>query len=135
MQANTILLPKIDWERRSSVLTWKSFVSLFTYLLKKHCIIYFFAFILACNEFRRPNLKVKLLENVNAPKNSQVNLTMTLTADPLPELTWFQNGKEIEMNEYRKITSEVKELEHNLKEVTYNLRFPEGGGFFLKLLL
>lgn len=69
---------------------------------------------------------MQLLRNVAVNKGEEVNLTMTLTADPLPELTWFQNGKEIEMNEFRIITSQVKELEHNLKEVVYNLRFPAG---------
>lgn len=73
------------------------------------------------------------MKNVEANKGAEVNLTMTLTADPLPELTWFQNGKEIDMNEFRVITSQVKELEHNLKEVVYNLRFPSG--IFWKLFL
>jgi hypothetical protein len=66
------------------------------------------------------------LKDVQAPKNSEVNLTLIITADPIPDITWIQNGKEFEPNEFRVWTNSVKELEHNLKEVTYNLKFPKG---------
>lgn len=79
----------------------------------------------ACNEYRRPNIKQRFLQNVEAAKDSEVNLILTLTADPIPELTWFQNGKEISADQYRVITSSVGDLEHNLKEITYNLKFPK----------
>lgn len=81
--------------------------------------------VIACNEFRRPNIKRKFLENVQAPKDTEVNLVITLTADPIPDLTWFQNGKEISADQYRVISSSVGELEHNLKEITYTLKFPK----------
>lgn len=51
-------------------------------------------------------------------------MKIVLTADPIPELIWTQNGTEFEHSEFRVLTHEVKELEFNLKEVTYNMRFP-----------
>jgi hypothetical protein len=48
-----------------------------------------------------------------------------LTADPVPDVTWYQNGKEITSNSYQVITSTVGELEHNLKDITYTLKFPK----------
>lgn len=81
--------------------------------------------VIACNEFRRPNIKRHFLQSVEAAKDSEVILVLTLTADPIPDLTWFQNGKEISADQYRVISSSVGELEHNLKEITYNLKFPK----------
>jgi Immunoglobulin I-set domain len=81
--------------------------------------------VIACNEYRRPNIKRRFLENVTAAKDTEVILTMTLTADPIPDVTWYQNGKEISSDQYRVITSSVGELEHNLKEITYTLKFPK----------
>lgn len=81
--------------------------------------------VIACNEYRRPNIKRRFLQNVEAPKDTEVNLIITLTADPIPDITWTQNGKEISADQFRVITTSVGELEHNLKEITYNLKFPK----------
>ena len=81
--------------------------------------------VIACNEYRRPNIKRRFLENVQAPKDSEVDLVLTLTADPIPDLTWYQNGKEISPDQYRVVSTSVGQLEHNLKEITYNLKFPK----------
>lgn len=94
--------------------------------------------VIACNEFRRPNLKRRFLESVQANKDTEVNLVLSFTADPAPEVTWYQNGKEISSNQYQVITSTVGELEHNLKEITYTLRLPKArhfdtGDYYVKL--
>lgn len=94
--------------------------------------------VIACNEFRRPNLKRRFLESVQANKDTEVNLVLSFTADPAPEVTWYQNGKEITSNQYQVITSTVGELEHNLKEITYTLRLPKArhfdtGDYYVKL--
>ena len=94
--------------------------------------------VIACNEFRRPNLKRRFLESVQANKDTEVNLILSFTADPAPEVTWYQNGKEITSNQYQVITSTVGELEHNLKEITYTLRLPKArhfdtGDYYVKL--
>jgi Immunoglobulin I-set domain len=81
--------------------------------------------VIACNEFRRPNIKKGWLNSVEAPKDTEVNLILTLTADPIPDVVWMQNGKEIFADQHRVITSKVGELEHNLKEITYTLTFPK----------
>lgn len=94
--------------------------------------------VIACNEYRRPNIKRRFLENVQAAKDTEVNLIITLTADPIPDVTWLQNGKEISADHYRVITSSVGELEHNLKEITYTMKFPKArhvdtGNYVVKL--
>lgn len=94
--------------------------------------------VIACNEFRRPNIKRRFLESVQANKDTEVNLVLSLTADPAPDVTWYHNGKEITSNQYQVITSTVGVLEHNLKEITYNLRLPKArhfdtGDYYVKL--
>lgn len=94
--------------------------------------------VIACNEFRRPNIKRRFLENVQANKDTEVNLVLSLTADPIPDVTWYQNGKEITSNQYQVISSSVGELEHNLKEITYTLKLPKArhfdtGDYYVKL--
>ena len=49
-----------------------------------------------------------------------------MTADPLPDIQWFKDGKEITDSEGVQIKKEVKELEHGLKEIKYLLHFPAG---------
>ncbi|KAG5678438.1 hypothetical protein PVAND_008111 [Polypedilum vanderplanki] len=85
--------------------------------------------VIACNEYRRPNIKRRFLQNVEAAKDTEVNLIISLTADPVPDVTWYQNGKEISSDQYRVITSSIGELEHNLKEITYNMKLPKARHF------
>lgn len=95
--------------------------------------------VIACNEYRRPNIKQRFLQNVEAAKDTEVNLVLTLTADPIPDLTWFQNGKQIAADQFRVISTSVGELEHNLKEITYNMKFPKArhadtGNYVVKIM-
>lgn len=78
----------------------------------------------ACNEFRRPNLK-KGLEDKKSPKDEAIAFTVELTADPLPDITWLHNGVKIEDH---RMKYDIKEevLEHNLKKLTYTMTIPSG---------
>lgn len=50
-----------------------------------------------------------------------------LTADPLPDIKWLKDGKELkEGDDGVQIKKEVKDLEHGLKEAKYYLHFPAG---------
>lgn len=49
-----------------------------------------------------------------------------MTADPLPDVTWFKDGKQVTEDDGVKIKKEVKELEHGLKEIKYYLSFSAG---------
>lgn len=81
--------------------------------------------ILAVAEYRKPIIK-KPLETTQSPKNAQLSLACVLTADPLPEITWLKDGKQITEDDGVQIKKEVKELEHGLKEAKYFLHFPAG---------
>lgn len=53
-------------------------------------------------------------------------MSVVLTADPLPTITWTKHNKEVKEDGHVKLTSEVKELEHGLKEIKYSLHLPQG---------
>lgn len=53
-------------------------------------------------------------------------MTVVLTAEPLPDIIWTRDGKQLSDADGVKIKKEVKELEHGLKEITYQLHFPAG---------
>ncbi|GAB0092620.1 Obscurin [Sergentomyia squamirostris] len=74
-------------------------------------------------ELRKP-ICLTPLQDIDAKKDEFVSFTTTLTADPLPEVTWCKNGKEITSDGFFEIKSSVKELEHGLKEITYSLNIP-----------
>jgi Immunoglobulin I-set domain len=79
----------------------------------------------ACNEYRRPNI-LKYLHDQQLPKNDTVTMSVTLTADPLPDIQWLHNDKDCTTDTFIKVSHEVKELEHSLKEVTYTMTIPQG---------
>lgn len=81
--------------------------------------------VIACNEFRRPNIKRRFLQNIEANKDTEVSLVISLTADPIPDVTWSHNGKEITADQFHVISSTVGVLEHNLKEITYTMKIPK----------
>ncbi|XP_055686187.1 obscurin isoform X7 [Lutzomyia longipalpis] len=74
-------------------------------------------------ELRKP-ICLSPLKDIDARKDEFVSFTTTITADPLPEVTWCKNGKEITSDGFIEIKSHVKELEHGLKEITYSLNIP-----------
>lgn len=51
------------------------------------------------------------------------------TADPLPEVSWYFNQKEITEDMAVKITEEHKEIQDNLKECTFTMHIPSGMNF------
>ncbi|XP_052897549.1 obscurin [Anopheles moucheti] len=80
--------------------------------------------VIPCKEYRRPKF-LKGLENISVHKNEPVSLTVTLTSDPEPEITWLQNGAEVKADDYIQMKTEIKELEYNLKEITYTLHIDQ----------
>ncbi|XP_050073153.1 obscurin isoform X1 [Anopheles maculipalpis] len=80
--------------------------------------------VIPCKEYRRPKF-MKGLENISVHKNEPVSLTVTLTSDPEPEITWLQNGNVIKADDFIQMKTEIKELEYNLKEITYTLQIDQ----------
>ncbi|XP_037043462.1 obscurin isoform X3 [Bradysia coprophila] len=76
-------------------------------------------------EYRKPIIK-KPLHDAQSPKGDKFALELVLTADPLPEITWYKDNKELVEDGGVQIKKEVKELEHGLKEIKYFLYFPAG---------
>lgn len=68
---------------------------------------------------------MKGLQNISVHKNEPVTLSVTLTSDPEPEITWLQNGNEVKADDYIVLKTEIKELEYNLKEITYTLHIDQ----------
>lgn len=79
----------------------------------------------ACKEYRRPKLS-KGLEDISVHKNEPITLSVTLTADPEPEISWIQNGTEVQADNFIQMKTEIQELEYNLKQITYTLYIAEG---------
>ncbi|XP_062553317.1 obscurin isoform X3 [Armigeres subalbatus] len=80
--------------------------------------------VIPCKEYRRPKFQ-KGLESLNVHKNEPITLSVTLTADPEPEISWIQNGTELQADNFIEMKTEIKELEYNLKEITYTLYIAE----------
>nr|XP_029726473.1 obscurin isoform X3 [Aedes albopictus] len=80
--------------------------------------------VIPCKEYRRPKFQ-KGLESLSVHKNEQVTLSVTLTADPEPEITWIQDCTEVHADNFVEMKTEIKELEYNLKEITYTLYIAE----------
>ncbi|XP_058464862.1 obscurin isoform X3 [Malaya genurostris] len=80
--------------------------------------------VIPCKEYRRPKFS-KGLETISVHKNEPVTLSVTITADPEPEFTWIQNGVEVHADNFVEMKTEIKELEYNLKEITYTLHIAE----------
>lgn len=76
-------------------------------------------------EYRKPIIK-KPLHDAQSPKGDRFALELVLTADPLPDITWYKDNKELVESDGVQIKKEVKELEHGLKEIKYFLLFPAG---------
>ncbi|XP_058062873.1 obscurin [Anopheles bellator] len=80
--------------------------------------------VIPCKEYRRPKF-VKGLESIAVHKNEPVTLSVTLTSDPEPEYSWLQNGVEVAADDFVQMKTEIKELEHNLKQITYTLHIAQ----------
>lgn len=76
-------------------------------------------------EYRKPIIK-QPLKDLQSPKDEALTLVVVLTAEPLPDISWLQDGKQLSDADGVQITKEVKELEHGLKEIKYMLHFPAG---------
>ncbi|XP_052566288.1 obscurin isoform X5 [Culex pipiens pallens] len=81
--------------------------------------------VIPCKEYRRPKLS-KGLEDISVHKNEPITLSVTLTADPEPEISWIQNGTEVQADNFIQMKTEIQELEYNLKQITYTLYIAEG---------
>ncbi|RZB39359.1 muscle M-line assembly protein unc-89-like [Asbolus verrucosus] len=91
-------------------------------------------------EFRRPKLKQGLQDETIVKKNS-VTLQAVIVGDPVPDPTWYVDGKEITSQEYENykiiLETEDHELKDGLKECSYSLTIPRcersnGGKYTLK---
>ncbi|XP_058124576.1 obscurin [Anopheles ziemanni] len=80
--------------------------------------------VIPCKEYRRPKF-MSGLQTISVHKNEPVTLSVTLTSDPEPEITWLQNGVEVKADDFVEMKTEVKELEHGLKELTYTLHIAQ----------
>lgn len=82
-------------------------------------------YIIAVNEFRKP-IFTKGLEAQKVPQKSPVTMTAVCTADPMPEVCWYHNEKEIFGDPAVKTSSDSKEINDNLKECSFTLHIPSG---------
>lgn len=64
------------------------------------------------------------MKDQEVTKDSVVSFSITVTADPIPDIIWKKDGVELKSDEFFQLKSDVKELEHNLKEITYTLYMP-----------
>lgn len=94
-------------------------------LLQKKKIIFSIIAITAVADYRKPIFK-EPLKDTQSPKNTKLAFSAVLTADPLPDITWIKDGKELVESDDVQFKQEIKELEHGLKEVKYYLQFPAG---------
>ncbi|XP_065086396.1 obscurin isoform X3 [Ochlerotatus camptorhynchus] len=80
--------------------------------------------VIPCKEYRRPKFQ-KGLEDFSVHKDEPITLSVTITADPEPEISWIQDGTEVQADNFIQMKTEIKELEYNLKEITYTLYIAE----------
>lgn len=61
-------------------------------------------------------------------KKNTVTLKAVVVGDPVPDVTWYKDGKPITSDEFEKfkiiIESEDREIEDGLKECTFSLTIP-----------
>ncbi|XP_022920655.2 obscurin isoform X3 [Onthophagus taurus] len=90
-------------------------------------------------EFRRPKVKEgEGLKDQSIVKKNTATMKAIIIGDPVPDVTWYFNGKEMTADEFEKykiiLESEDREIEDDLKECTYSLTIPrcerENGGTY-----
>ncbi|CAH1393217.1 unnamed protein product [Nezara viridula] len=69
-------------------------------------------------DFRRPQFVSELVDK-NVPQNQSFTYTVVLTADPVPEVKWKHDGKELP--EEFILHSDAKVVDHGKKECTYSM--------------
>lgn len=79
----------------------------------------------AVAEYRKPIIK-QPLKDMQSPKDKEFTLVVILTAEPLPEIAWTRDGKQLSDADGVQISKEVIELEHGLKEIKYMLHSTGG---------
>lgn len=84
-------------------------------------------FHLAEKELRRPKLKKGLVDQ-RIVKKQGVTFKAIIVGDPIPEVTWSFEGKELTADQYEKhkiiLETEDREIENGLKECSYSLTIP-----------
>lgn len=75
-------------------------------------------------EYRKPIL-VKGLHDTSEQKGNKHTLSVVITADPAPKVTWLKDGNVVQSDANIQMNVIEKELEHGLKELTYQLTFAE----------
>ncbi|KAL1110551.1 hypothetical protein AAG570_008079, partial [Ranatra chinensis] len=79
--------------------------------------------IIPARNFRLPVIKTPLMD-LSIPKDEKVVLTVVLSADPVPEITWKHDGKDISPEFI--VEHDSKQTHHGLKECTYKLTILRG---------
>ncbi|CAG9826983.1 unnamed protein product [Diabrotica balteata] len=78
-------------------------------------------------ELRRPKIK-EALKDQSIVKKTTAAFKAVIIGDPVPDVAWCRNGKEISDEEFEKqkiiLESEDTEIEDGLKECTYSLAIP-----------
>uniref|UniRef100_A0A6P7G166 Obscurin isoform X7 n=1 Tax=Diabrotica virgifera virgifera TaxID=50390 RepID=A0A6P7G166_DIAVI len=78
-------------------------------------------------ELRRPKIK-EALKDQSIVKKTTAAFKAVIVGDPVPDIAWCKNGKEISDEEFEKqkavLESEDTEIEDGLKECTYSLALP-----------
>lgn len=69
---------------------------------------------------------MKPLQNTQSPKNAPLELSCVITADPLPDIAWLKDGKQLEESLDVQFKQSIKDLDWGLKEIKYALFFPAG---------
>lgn len=80
---------------------------------------------IAVADFRKPIL-IQPLKNTQSPKNAPLEFACQITADPLPDITWYKCGEPLTESLDVQFKHSIKGLEHGLKEIKYYLYFPAG---------
>ncbi|XP_066901444.1 obscurin isoform X2 [Halyomorpha halys] len=74
--------------------------------------------VVEAQDFRRPQILSGLTDK-NVPQNQSFTYTVVLTADPVPEVKWEHDGKEI--TEGFTFHSDAKLIDHGKKECVYSV--------------
>ncbi|CAH1108368.1 unnamed protein product [Psylliodes chrysocephalus] len=78
-------------------------------------------------DLRRPKIK-EGLKDQSVVKKTHVLFKAVIIGDPVPDITWCRNGKEISNDEFEKhkiiLESEDHEIDDGLKECTFTLAIP-----------
>ncbi|XP_045464016.1 obscurin isoform X11 [Harmonia axyridis] len=78
-------------------------------------------------ELRRPKISQGLVDQTIVKKHS-VTHKIVVIADPIPDITWYFNGEQMNIDDYEKhniiLETEDHEIQDGLKECTFSLTIP-----------